>query len=150
MVSAADGYRTLFELLGGEYLSKKIRKLYDTGRLFSSLVMVWLGIKRETPEIPGALTFPLGQPWQVDPETTISHLYLRKMDSDPAIAPLGKTVLSTMIPTRNFSYWQGLRDSDREQYGYEKQRILHHFIETLEEKFGNIQGHIEETELPEV
>lgn len=109
--------------------------------------MVWLGIKREIPEIPGVVTFPLGQTWQVDPETTATHLYVRKMDFDPAIAPPGKTVLSTMIPTRNFAYWQGLRESDREKYGYEKQRILHYFIDTLEQKYGNIREHIEETDV---
>jgi len=46
VISAADGYYTVFKMLKGEYINEKIRKLYDEHPLWPSAVLVSLGVSR--------------------------------------------------------------------------------------------------------
>ena len=46
VISAMDGYSTLFELLDGKYLYKKLSRIYEKADLNPSMVMVSLGVAR--------------------------------------------------------------------------------------------------------
>lgn len=47
VISAADGHTTLFTMLRGRYISKRMKKLYETLPLYTPLVQVSFGVKRD-------------------------------------------------------------------------------------------------------
>ncbi len=143
VVSAADGYSTLFEMLEGQYVDPPFARFYENQKTFPSLVFVALGINRDLSEWPSNLLFPLKEPVFIDPQTTVAALYARIHHFDPTLAPEGKTLVSTMLQTYAYDYWVDLYGADREKYDHEKQRIAQAFIQALEDRFGNIAGSVE-------
>jgi len=58
VISAADGYSTIFKMLGGKYISKEIDFAYKNWELFIPLVQVSFGInKKVVSESPIQLNF---------------------------------------------------------------------------------------------
>jgi phytoene dehydrogenase-like protein len=47
VISAADGYTTIYDLLSGKYVDKAIERIYGTLKPFSSYVQVSLGVARD-------------------------------------------------------------------------------------------------------
>jgi phytoene dehydrogenase-like protein len=143
VVSAGDGRTTIFDLLGGKYVSEAIKNMYDHPKLFAPLVHVGLGIKRTFDDIPstvGGLSFPLAEP------LNIAGKGERKMTAfiynfDPTLAPKGKTVVVVYYET-DYDYWHALRQ-DRARYQTEKERIADEVIKGLEQRFPGISGQVE-------
>jgi phytoene dehydrogenase-like protein len=52
VISAADGYATIFKLLEGKYTDKKIRERYENWEPFHSVLFVSAGVNRTFPGIP--------------------------------------------------------------------------------------------------
>lgn len=52
VVSAADGYSTIFNMLDGRYADKKIEERYRRWPLIRPYVMVSFGVAREFPDVP--------------------------------------------------------------------------------------------------
>jgi phytoene dehydrogenase-like protein len=147
VISATDGYSTIFKMLGGRYINEKLRDYYS-GRskklkLFPSLVFVSLGLARTFDDEPHALSFPLKKPLVVDDSTNYEFLSVRIFNFDPTLAPEGKTVITVMFGTYNYEFWVNLREKDNERYNQEKKRIATEVIEALEGRFGNIKSNIE-------
>jgi len=46
VISAADGYATIFEMLDGKYVDKRIRGYYEKLAIFPPLVYVAMGVNR--------------------------------------------------------------------------------------------------------
>jgi phytoene dehydrogenase-like protein len=147
VVSAADGHATLFEMLEGKYLSPQFEHYFSTGKTFPSLVFVALGVGRTFHATPHSYLFPLKEPFRIDPETEIHDLHLRVHNFDPTLAPFGKTLITTMIETRNYTYWQDLQRDAPAQYEAEKQRIAEEFIQILERKIGDVCDFVEMTDV---
>jgi len=143
VVSAADGYCTIFEMLEGKYIDNKIRYYYENYKPFPSYLQVSLGISRTFPEVSYSLVFPLEKALVIDPETTSETIGLRIFNFDPTLAPEGKTVISTLLTTYNYKYWVDLKEKDKAKYKSEKERIANAFIEILENKFGDIKSKVE-------
>jgi len=143
VISAADGYSTIFEMLEEKYANKKILHYYEKFKPFPSFLQVSLGISRTFPDVPHSLLFPLEKPMTVDPGTSYEDIRVRLFNFDPTLAPEGKTVLTSIIATYNYKYWADLRKNNREKYNDEKKRIADEAIDALEKKFGNIKSHIE-------
>jgi len=151
VISAADGYSTIYGMLGGRYINDKLRDYYsresNTLKLFPSLVFVSLGVARTFDNEPHALSFPLKKPLVVDDSITYDYLPVRIFNFDPTLAPEGKTAITVMLGTYNHEFWVGLREHDGEQYNREKERIAAQVIDALEERFGNIKSNIEVTDV---
>ena len=79
----------------------------------------------------------------MDEKTVIKDLNVRIFNFDPTMAPVGKTVLTVMLLTRNFKYWHRLRLKEREKYRVEKERIAEKVIEALDRKLGHIKSNLE-------
>jgi len=47
VISAADGHSTIFDMLEGKYIDKKIKNAYDNWALFTPIVQVSFGINTE-------------------------------------------------------------------------------------------------------
>lgn len=147
IISAADGHATLREMLEGKYTAPEFEHYFSTGKTFPSLVFVALGVGRTFHATPHSYLFPLKEPFHIDPETEIHDLHLRVHNFDPTLAPFGKTLITTMIETRNFTYWQDLERNAPAQYKAEKQRIAETFIQILEHKIGNVRDFVEMTDV---
>ena len=143
VISAADGHYTIFEMLGGKYLNEKIRDYYDNYETFPSYVLVSLGVSRTFENEPHSLVFPLERPLTIDESITYEDIMVRIFNFDPTLAPEGKTVISVILPTGNYEYWENLKRSDAKEYKVQKNRIANEVIEILERKYGNIQSNVE-------
>ncbi len=143
VISAADGHTTIFEMLGGQYVDKTIRRYYDTYETFPSYIQVSLGVSRTLNDVPPSLFVPLEKPLLIDEDAQSDMLELRIFNFDPTLAPEGKTVITSMFPTRNTSHWVNLRNQDRDRYRAEKERIALEVIAEVDRRLGNIKEHVE-------
>ena len=147
VVSAADGYATIFQMLEGKYTNKKILNYYENYKIFPSYLQVSLGISRTFPDAPHTLAFLLEKPLVIDPGTNAGEIEVRVFNFDPTMAPQGKTVITCLFSSYNYQYWMDLRENDKKKYKDEKKRITDEVIEILEKKFGNIKSHVEVTDI---
>jgi len=147
VVSAADGYSTIFEMLEGKYTDKKILHYYENYKTFPSYLQVSLGVSRTFPEVPHTWVFPLEKPLVIDPGTSQEDIGVRVFNFDPTMAPEGKTVITCLFSTYNYKYWVDLRENHQEKYKEEKKRIADEIIEILEKKYGNIKSRVEVTDI---
>jgi phytoene dehydrogenase-like protein len=151
IVSAADGYSTIFKMLDGRYVNEKLRDYYsgqsEKLAVFPSLVFVSLGVTRTFDKEPHDLVFPLTKPLVVDDSISYRDLPVRIFNFDPTLAPAGKTPITAMLGTYNHEFWVKLKQDDEKEYIREKERITAEVIEALEERFGNIKSNIEVTDV---
>jgi phytoene dehydrogenase-like protein len=143
VVSAADGHAAIFDLLGGQYVDLAIRKPYEERELFASYLQVSLGIALDLRDQPAMLSRILESPFLVDPGTELRNLSFRIFHYDPTFAPNGKTAVTSILPTRNFDYWSGLRRNDPAAYHAEKHRIADGVIAVLEKRVPGVREAIE-------
>ena len=107
VISAADGHSTIFDMLEGKYLNKKISNAYENWELFTPIVQVSFGInKKIESEIP-VETWIIKD--QVIGRTKTNHGYsIMNYCFDPTMAPEGKSV----IVIRFESPWELWKDID--------------------------------------
>jgi phytoene dehydrogenase-like protein len=144
VISAADGYSTIYRWLEGRYVNPAIQKTYDTYKLFPPLVFVSLGINGTYPDAPHSMNFDLQQPFRIGPDE-INGLFFKNYTFDPSMAPAGKCVFTLMIPT-DFEYWRALHE-DREAYLAEKKRIGDEVIKGLGQVLPGLPGKVEVTDV---
>jgi phytoene dehydrogenase-like protein len=151
VISAADGYSTIFKMLDGRYVNEKLRSYYggqsEKLKAFPSLVFVSLGVARTFDKEPHDLVFPLKKPLVVDDSIRYRYLPVRIFNFDPTLAPAGKTPITAMLATYNYEFWVKLKQDDEEKYIREKERITTEVIEALEGRFGNIKSTVEVTDV---
>jgi phytoene dehydrogenase-like protein len=144
VISCADGHATLFDMLGGKYISKKIRTAYETYPLYSSLLYVSIGIARQMKDVPHSLVFPLKK--EIIAENgalKLNSLYIRIFNFDTTLAPEGKTGIIVMINTHNYDYWSDLKKKDPEKYNAEKERLGRDVVEAIDAELGDITSRVE-------
>ena len=144
VISCADGHATIFDMLGGKYLSPAVREAYDTYPVFPGLIYTGIGIDRALGGRPSSLLFPLEKELVLeDGALIVRQLGVRLFTFDPTMAPPGKTAATVMISTRNHAYWTGLREKDPARYRGEKDRIGRLVVQALDAELGDIAAHVE-------
>ncbi len=143
VVSAADGHATIFEMLDGRYADETVRRLYAEREVFASYLQVSLGIARDLSSMPSMLTRILDEPIAVDPGTQLRHLPFRFFHYDPTFAPAGSTAVTSILPTRNVSYWVDLRRDDLTKYNSEKSRVADAIVDVLDRRIPGVRNAIE-------
>ena len=147
VVSAADGYYTIYKMLEAKYINKKIDDRYQGKdkllKPFPSLVYVSLGISRKLDHLPHQVIYQLNEPFKIDPETERDTLNTTIYHFDPTFAEAGKTCLNVMFESYAHDYWQNLRENDQKKYKEEKERIAGIVIAGLDEKIGDIKERVE-------
>ena len=123
VISAADGYSTIYKMLGGKYTSKAVNNIYESLEPFPSYLQVSLGVGMDLSAQPGNLARLLSTPLDVDPGTQVEQLSFRIFNFDPTFAPPGCTAVTCLMSTRNTEYWVNLRTNDLTRYRAEKARI---------------------------
>jgi phytoene dehydrogenase-like protein len=147
VISAADGYNTIFKMLDGKYTDEKIKNSYDNWPLFPALIFIGLGVNRKFDDVPSSVSgfsFALKEPEQVADkmrERLSIHLYKH----DDSMAPAGRTALTLMLAT-DYEYWKKLHE-DKTAYEQKKDEILHTVIGLLEQRFPGISSQVEMTDV---
>lgn len=141
VVSAADGYSTLYKMLDGAFGKEDTLKPYKEWKPFPALLYVGLGINRSfelEPKTVSGVSFRLKKPVSiadVELEWLPVHLY----NHDPSLAPKGKTTLTVMIYS-SYDYWKAL---DRESYEKQKQQAAKKVIDLLDEFYPGMASQVE-------
>lgn len=143
VISAADGFSTIFKMLDGKYADETIRTIYNKWITFPSLIFIGLGVRRKFDEIPcsvSGFSIPLKEPVVIcnkKRDRLSIHLY----NHDKSMAPEGCTALTVMFEA-DYEYWKKLKEN-RNEYDREKDEIAKIVIELLEQRFPGISSQVE-------
>lgn len=141
IVSAADGYSTIFKMLGGRYANDKIRKRYETWPRFRPIVMASYGVGCAFPDEPAFASILLQDPIHVAGQA-VTGIFVRTFNYSARFAPPGKTVVQVEFETE-WDYWHALQRENQAGYEAEKKRIAVEVLRRLEAHYPGISSHVE-------
>lgn len=147
VISAADGFNTIYKMLDGKYISDEFKDMYAGKKpIFEPVVFVGLGVKMTFDDLPactGGMSFLLDEPIRIGKDE-IRNLDTMVYNFDPAMAPQGRTVITAMLSS-HYDYWKDLYadGENREKYEAEKQRIALEVIDRLEHFLPGVKGKVE-------
>jgi len=144
VVSAADGYNTIFKLLGGRYVNEKIKNRYNNWKLTRPLVMVSFGVAREFTNEPWMNTIVLERPITAEKQS-INTISVRFFNYSTQFAPPGKTVVQVSFETE-WDFWKELQ-RDRPHYEVEKEQVATKVLNRLETHYSGISSLVEVTDV---
>jgi phytoene dehydrogenase-like protein len=141
VVSAADGYATIFHMLEGRYTDEQIRSYYAREpEPDGYAVHVSLGVARDLSHEPHTIVLLLDEPitaaGQTHERLTVEHFCF-----DPAMAPPNKSTVKVYLESA-YDYWKDLY-AERERYRAEKEQVASAVIEQLEHRFPGLREQIE-------
>jgi len=140
VISAADGYQTIFKMLEGKYVNEKIKSYYEELPIFEPLIQVSLGIDADLFHEPNHIIYQLNEPIEIAgikyDAATIRHFCF-----DQTLAPAGKSIVTVKF-LHTYDYWKNLQ-SNREKYTAEKNKIADKVVEIITERFPQTKGKIE-------
>ena len=138
VISAADGHSTIFNMLGGKYLTRKISNAYKNWELFTPIVQVSFGInKKIESEVPVETWLVKDQ--KIGRTRTNRGYSFMNYSFDPTMAPEGKSV----IVMRFDSPWELWKDIDPGEYKNEKELIEKDAKAILDKRYPGIIANIE-------
>jgi phytoene dehydrogenase-like protein len=138
VISAADGHSTIFDMLGGRYLTNKISNAYQNWELFTPIVQVSFGINKVIDTEVPVETWILKEQL-IGRTRTNNGFSIMNYSFDPTMAPEGKSV----IVMRFDSPWELWKDIDSGEYKKEKAQIERDSRAILEKRFPGISANIE-------
>ena len=145
VVSAADGYGTIFNMLGGRYVNQMIKDQYASWPLSPRIAIVSFGVAWMFPDEPSSHAVRLQQPVSVGGHQ-FDGFRTRIFNYDSTFAPPGKTVVQVTMGT-DFEWWYGLHERDSRLYDEEKERVALEVLDRLETFFPGISLHVEVTDV---
>jgi phytoene dehydrogenase-like protein len=145
VISCGDGYNTVFNLLGGEFMDEDMKERYETWPLCRPFLTVSYGVNREFKnEIP-LNTILLKKPLMVGNEE-VKTLLIRIMNYSSQFAPAGKSVFQIEVES-GFDYWYNLQKKDRKSYDDEKQWLAVALLQIAEKYYPGISTQVEVTDV---
>lgn len=138
VISAADGYSTIFNMLEGKYLDKKISNAYENWKLFTPIVQVSFGIKKKIESESPVMSWII-KDQLIGSTKTINGYSVMNYCFDHTMAPEGKSVLVM----RFNSPWELWKDINRDEYKKEKEQIEKDARTILEKHYPGISADIE-------
>jgi phytoene dehydrogenase-like protein len=134
IISAADGYSTIYKMLEGKYLTEPIEKYYgdveDTGPFG---FIVFLGLEEGLHDLPHALALLLDEPLDTGGMEQNS-IYLDTFGPETGLVPEGKSIIKIEVQAQ-YSYWKKLRDADLHAYREEKKQVAGNIINHVANRF---------------
>jgi phytoene dehydrogenase-like protein len=138
IISAADGHSTIYNMLEGKYLNKKISNAYENWDLFTPIVQVSFGInKKIESEIPVESWIIKDQ--AIGRTKTNNGYSIMNYCFDRTMAPEGKSA----IVIRYDSPWELWKDLDVDEYKHEKEQIEKDAKAIMEKRYPGISAFIE-------
>ncbi len=144
VISAADYYSTIYQLLQGRFVNSKIQARFDNWPPLDPLLQVSFGVKWEFPDDPWIVLFHLQEPIEIG-SRAVKSLVMRICNYSQTFAPKGHTLIQPMLET-DWDYWVKLRE-DKAQYKAEKQRIADECLQRLERHYPGLNGQVEMTDV---
>jgi phytoene desaturase len=138
VISAADGYSTIFKMLDGKFQTEQIKEAYTNWPVFTPIVQVSFGInKKIKSSIPNQIYIAKGKHIG---QTILEKGYsLMNYSFDSTMAPLEKTV----IVMRFESPWDLWKDFSNEEYMAEKNNIEKDALSILKEHITEVDEYLE-------
>ncbi|MBN2777085.1 MAG: NAD(P)/FAD-dependent oxidoreductase [Bacteroidales bacterium] len=138
VISTADGYTTIYKMLEGKYVSKKVDYAYKNWELFTSLVQVSFGVnkivKSESPIIINtSKDLKIGRTRLENGYSIMNYSY------DNTMSPDGKTTI-VMRYESPWKIWENLEGDD---YKNEKIQIEKDAISCLETVYPGISAFVD-------
>jgi phytoene dehydrogenase-like protein len=138
VISAADGYTTIYKMLEGKYVSKKIDFAYKNWELFTPIVQVSFGINKVV-EYTSPIIINISKVLKIG-RTRLEYGYsIMNYSYDTTMAPEGKT----SIVMRYESPWKLWENLEGDEYKNEKHQIEKDAIRFLESEYPGIAEYIE-------
>lgn len=124
VISCADWHWTVFDALGGRYLSQKMLRLKSPSKdsIYYSYCRLFLGVNLPMSSEPHFSRF-LVPDFSLPDGTRYDHLEVEIYNHDPYLAPSGKVTMAVNLLTREGQWWIDLRENDRPSY-LEAKRLL--------------------------
>ncbi|MBI4333729.1 MAG: NAD(P)/FAD-dependent oxidoreductase [Chloroflexi bacterium] len=147
VVSNADGYQTLFLLLGDDFVPPALAHIYRSAPLFGSMLLVSLGVGVPLTEKDAPARMTMEYPAPAPFSTRLADLerapFTYKVESlyNPAAAPPGKGVLLAEA-VADYEEWHRLR-LDPVRYQQAKHRAQEIAVRRAENAFPQIRGKVE-------
>jgi len=142
IISAADGYNTIYGMLEGKYLTEAINNYYksvtDTGPFG---FIIFLGLNGVYPDTPHALTLLLDKQLDLG-EITQDSLHILTFGPDSGLVPDGKSIIKIEVQAK-YPYWKKRRDADLKTYNDTKKRIANGIIDSIVPRFPGLKERIE-------
>ena len=144
VVSAGDGRSTIFDLLGGRYVDRKITERYEKWKMLCPIITVSFGVRREFPNEPPLHFYFLKAPLQVG-GVTLTGFPVRLFNYGTRFSPPGRTVVQALLHAE-WGYWNALRH-DRPRYEEEKKRVTAEVLSRLEPHYPGLTAQVELTDI---
>jgi phytoene dehydrogenase-like protein len=144
VVSAGDGYSTIFKLLGGRYVDRTIKQRYENWKLLCPIVTLSFGVYREFPDDDPLNFLFLKNRVEVG-GVSLDGFPVRIFNYSQQFAPQGKTVVQALLHT-DWKFWNDLRN-DLPRYDVEKKRICAEVLARLEIHYPGITSQVEVTDI---
>jgi len=138
VISAADGYSTIYNMLEGKYVNRKITNAYKNWELFTPIVQVSFGINKKIESEAPVETW-IGKDQLIGRTNTIHGYSIMNYCFDRTMAPEGKSV----IVMRFDSPWELWKDIEKGEYENEKAQIEKDAKAILEKRYPGISTDIE-------
>jgi phytoene dehydrogenase-like protein len=138
VIGTADGYTTIYTMLEGKYVNKRIDFAYKNWELFTPLVQVSFGVNKAIPsEAPIIINVTKGLKIG---QTNLDYGFsVMNYSYDNTMAPEGKTTIVMRFDSP-WKLWENLEGDD---YKKEKKQIEKDAIACLESIYPGISEHIE-------
>ncbi len=140
VLSAADGYSTLFQWIPDKYVTEKIRGYYRDLKPFPPILFASFGVAGDYTGLPRSVALPVKKPLTIAGKE-VSGIYVRNHSHDPTLAPPGKTVLSAMIEA-DYAFWEKL-PYQSDAYRQEKDRIGNQVLDVMQDYYPKIRDNVE-------
>lgn len=146
VISAADGYKTIFEMLDGKYTDDELTFCYANLKTSAPQIYVGLGVSKTFEKYPHYLSLELEQPLNAYGCDNVKNIFVKIYNENPSFAPDGKTSIIVYAKT-SAEYWETLQKNNREKYEEEKKAIANVMIDELDKWFGEIKSNIDVTDV---
>lgn len=141
VVSCCDGYNTIFNMLGGRYGTRKLKRLYNKLPIFHSYMQISFGVNRDMSDEMQFIVYKFKDPIKIgERETDI--IRIRHYCFNNNFAPKGKSSLVVTFDS-DYNYWDQLYTNDIMKYNSEKERVMHEVLAVLRKRFKWIGDQIE-------
>jgi phytoene dehydrogenase-like protein len=147
VISAADGYTTLFKMIGENYIDNKIKDYYKNLKLFKPILFASFGVNQTFPTFNASSmghSFPLRKSISIAGQK-IDRMVFQVYNFDPALAPEGRTLITTILET-DYDFWNELY-KDKDIYNNAKEKVTADLTDALEQRFPGISSAIEMKDL---
>jgi len=142
VISAADGYSTIFNMLDAKYISKEVDFAYKNWELFTPIVQVSFGINKVIPS-DSPILINISKDKLIGKTKLENGYSIMNYSFDTTMAPEGKTT----IVLRYDSPWALWEKMDEKEYKAEKLQIQKEATACLEKEYPGISEFIEVTDV---